>query len=436
MILVYTHKITSRTNYIFRHIFNNILQTEFKFTTKIEEFIAYNGAKFSYAPQALANEFHITPHPILFQQGVRNQEIKFGFWEDLPIFFQTPDSEIPFDIFAAVFFLISRYEEYLPHKTDEHGRYHNQNSILNLQGILNQPIVELWIEKFKLSILEKFPDTSFNNRKFVFEPVINVSMARLFKNKSFLRHFSGSFREFFTLKWRLFSLRQKTYWGKTRDPYDTFHKIIQLKKQYNHPLTFFHLLHKYSQFDHNVSPDNSTYQNQIKYLADYAGTGILTSYYSMKDEIQIKNEVDFLEQIIHKPIKKVKAHFNRIKIPDTYRFFIEAGLTQDYSMGYNHKIGFRAGTSIPFYFYDIKNESLTDLKVFPTTISDIMLRYQYYLPPEKALKIMIEQGEIIKKVGGNFHPVFHNFILSDLRHWKNWNKLYIETVKHFATDDH
>ncbi len=432
MILVYTHKITSRVNYIFRHVFNNILQMDIKFTTKIEEFVAFNGTKFSYSPQAFGNEFHITPHPILYQQGIKNQEINMHYWDKLPCFFKVENSDIPFDIFAATFYLISRYEEYIPHKSDNHNRYLYKNSILSLQGILNQPIIEMWLEAFKQQLQVKFPEQKFIKRSFHFEPLINVSMANLYKNKSFLRYVSGSIKDIIQLKFRLFWLRQKVYIGNKKDPYDTFGKILELKKKYNHPLTFFHLLNTYSQFDHNISSNNKDYQTQIKFLADYSDTGILTSYYAMEDEQAIQNEVKKLEQITHKQTQKVKAHFNRIKIPKTYQYYIDAELTKDYSMGYNQKIGFRAGTSIPFYYYDIENETQTNLLVHPRVISDIMLRYQYHLQPQKALSVMIEYGELIKKYGGDFYPVFHNFVLSDLTYWKEWNRVYEETIKYFS----
>ncbi len=432
MILVYTHKITGRVNYIFRHIFNRILQKEVKFTTKIEEFIAYNGPKFSYSPQSLGNEFHITPHPILFQQGIKHQFIQFNFWNDIPVFFQTENSNLPFDIFSASFYLLSRYEEYTPHRKDKHERYFHKDSVLSLQGILNQPIIEIWTEAFKKKLQERFPELSFEKRPFYFEPLINISMARLYEHKAFLRHVFGGLRDLLKLKFRLFWLRQQVFWGNKKDPYDTFDYILQLKKKYNHPLTFFHLLAPYSLFDHNISRNNKDYKTQLKYLADYADVGILTSYYAMENEENIINEVKFLEKTIHKPIEKARAHFNRIKIPHTYHFYLEAGLTKDYSMGYNAKIGFRAGTSIPFYFYDIENESQTSLLIHPTVISDIMLRYLYKLKPDKALEVIIEEGELIRNYGGNFHPVFHNFILADLPYWKRWNKVYTETIKHFS----
>ncbi len=431
MILVYTPKISSRLNYIFRHLFNNLMLKEVKFTTKIEEFIAFNGPKFSYSSQALGGEFHIQAHPILFQQGIKPNDIKFGFWDDIPVFFEVLNSDIPFDIFAASFYLLSRYEEYLPHQLDEHERYDYKNSLLIQHNMFNKPVIEIWVEKFKEALQKRFEDLIFEERRFYFEPLINVSMARLYQGKSLLRFIFGGLDDLAHLKLKSFWLRNRVYLFGKKDPYDTFDEILQLKKKLKHPLTFFHLLTTYSLFDHNVSMNKHDYQTQIKFLADYTDTGLLTSYYSFDDEDIIEKEIKTLENIIHKPVMKVRAHFNRLKIPGTYQIYNDLELKQDYSMGYNHKIGFRAGTSVPFKFYDIENETETHLLLHPTVISDVMLKYQYRLKPDKALKILIEEGEIIKTYKGHFYPVFHNFILSDLKEWRKWNQLYVETIKHF-----
>jgi len=432
MILVYTHKITARVNFIFRHIFNNLLQTDVKFTTKIEEFIAYNGGKFSYTPQALGDEFHIQSHPLLYQQGIKSNEIKVGKWHDVPIFFEVPDSDIPFDLFAASFYLLSRYEEYLPAQMDEHGRYDYKNSLLTQQKVLMQPLVEIWTDKLKLTLQHRFESLEFPERKFYFEPLINVSMARLYKHKALWRYFFGSINDFFHFRFRSFILRNQVYLSGKKDPYDTFDELLRLKKKYKHPLTFFHLLSSYSLFDHNISKNKSVYKNQIKYLADYADTGLLASYYALDDEDVIEKEVKFLENTIHKPVQKIRAHFNRIRIPSTYQIYNDLELKKDFSMGYNHKIGFRAGTSVPFPFYDIENETETPLILHPVVISDIMLKHQYKFSYKKAMKTMIEQGELIQKYGGHFYPVFYNSILSDTKEWRKWNDLYINTIKHFS----
>ena len=55
MLLVYTHKITPRLNYIFKHYFVRILQIQVTFTTKVGEFVAHNGPKITYSKTPLGS---------------------------------------------------------------------------------------------------------------------------------------------------------------------------------------------------------------------------------------------------------------------------------------------------------------------------------------------------------------------------------------------
>jgi hypothetical protein len=115
MILVYTPKITRRIEYIFKHIFINIIGLEVNFTSKVDVFVSFEGPKLSYAPKKLYNEFYIKSNSILLEQGFSDVDIDVKNWEDSKCFFYNENGTIPFDIFAASFYLISRYEEYLPH---------------------------------------------------------------------------------------------------------------------------------------------------------------------------------------------------------------------------------------------------------------------------------------------------------------------------------
>lgn len=87
MLLVYTHKVTPRLTYIFRHIFVRILHIEVGFTTKIEEFIGHDGPKFSYTRQPLGNELFVKSNELLFTQGIDYVEVNMVEWDDDPLFF-------------------------------------------------------------------------------------------------------------------------------------------------------------------------------------------------------------------------------------------------------------------------------------------------------------------------------------------------------------
>ena len=92
------------------------------FTNKLDVFIAHSGPKLSYGKAPLGNEFFIESVDLLLEHGVQDTYVEIKDWEGLPCFFEVGnESKIPFDLFAASFYLISRYEEHLPHLKDEWG---------------------------------------------------------------------------------------------------------------------------------------------------------------------------------------------------------------------------------------------------------------------------------------------------------------------------
>lgn len=134
-----------------RHIFTQILGIEVTLTTKVEDFIKHSGPKITYTKQPLQNEFFIKSNDLLFEQGINDLQIKIKDWDGVPCFFETGErSSIPFDIFSASFYLLSRYEEYLPHVKDELGRFPPKTSIALQEGFLQRPVVDLWAQKLVL----------------------------------------------------------------------------------------------------------------------------------------------------------------------------------------------------------------------------------------------------------------------------------------------
>jgi len=178
MLLVYTHKITPRLNYIFKQICTRILGVPVSFTTKVEEFIAHDSLKMSYSTQQLGNEFHIKSHQILFEQGLSDLDIHIHDWDDTKCFFYNGDKgDMPFDIFAATFYLLSRYEEYLPHVKDVHGRFTAEQSLAFKYRFLEKPLVDIWAYQFLEKLKEKFPDYAYKNRSYNYISTVDIDNA-------------------------------------------------------------------------------------------------------------------------------------------------------------------------------------------------------------------------------------------------------------------
>ena len=154
MILIHTSAVKPRIRYIFRHFFYHRLGQDVSFTSDVSAFVAHKGPKMSYGDVPLGNEFFIAAHGLLSEQGVDPIDVTVFDWDGLPAFFATSEKSIlPFDFFAASFYLISRYEEYLPFQADEHGRFPASESWAFQNGYLQKPIVDLLIHALKKQLI-------------------------------------------------------------------------------------------------------------------------------------------------------------------------------------------------------------------------------------------------------------------------------------------
>ncbi|CAM1341971.1 polysaccharide deacetylase family protein [Tenacibaculum amylolyticum] len=431
MILIYTHKITPRVRYIFKHIFTRVLLIDIDFTTKIEDFVAFNGPKLSYTKVALGKEFFIKSTDLLFQQGVNDFEIQVSKWDNVPCFFyQGNKSTIPFDIFSASFYLITRYEEYLPHIKDIHGRFTANQSIAFLHGFLEQPVIDIWAYKLLDVLKERFPDYNYGaKRKYTFMSTIDIDNAYVYKYKSSIRSIAGGLKDLYKL--HVFNVidRLAVRFNIKKDPFNTFDKILDLKKKYNVRTIFFFLIGDYTSYDTNVSASKRKFKLLIKDMVDYARVGLHPSYYTMKNFTKLKEEKQRLENITNMPIFRSRQHYLRFSLPVTYQKLIDLEIKEDYSMGYASHVGFRASTCTPFYFYDLDFEIQTPLKIFPFALMDTTLNDYMKLTPKQSLGKINDLKNEVKKVNGTFITLFHNESLSDYLRWKGWKRVYESMLK-------
>ncbi|WP_370391858.1 polysaccharide deacetylase family protein [uncultured Winogradskyella sp.] len=423
MLLVYTHKITPRLRFTFTHICKRILGVKVAFTSKIEDFIAHDSLKMSYTKQPLSNELFVRSHTLLFEQGLSDIEIKVQQWDNTKAFFSTGErSDLPFDIFAASFYLLSRYEEYLPHVKDDYGRFMAKESLAYKNKFLNQPVVDIWAYKLKALLKERFPEFNFPKRLYSVKPVIDVPMAFYFKRKGLLRTLGGTLNDLLRLRVKQLYERYLVILGFKRDPYDTFKWIITKQKQNDFRFLVLFLIGDYSTYDKNINSSKKEFVSLIKSVADYCDVGLKASYFALEDIAILKKEKRKMEAIINTELNAVRNSFSKLNLPTSYRNLIELDIFNDYSMGYVDTLGFRAGTCTPFQFYDLDYEVQTPLQINPYCLLDFgLLKYASQLDKSEHLQKLINE---VKAVNGTFVPVFHNYSFSDMERWEGFKSLF------------
>lgn len=406
MLLIYTQTITPRITYTFKHICTHILGISIKFTSKIEEFIAHEGMKLSYGKQNLGNEIFIQNVDLLLEQGLSDIEIKVQEWEDVSCFFGVSEnSSIPFDIFAASFYLLSRYEEYLPHVKDREGRFPASESLAYQESFLDVPVIDVWALKFKKILQRKFQDHDMPERKFSTENIISVTEAFCYRKKGVVRALVGFFLDLVQLKPKYLIDRIKVMLRMKKDPYNTFDDIIDFLKRYKVPMKFMFQLSDFSTYDRNINHNRLELQSLIKSVADYAEVGLQPGYYANQEIKILKDEKYRLEAILKRPVTSALNSKYNLLLPDTYNNMAELEINNDYSMGFPEAFGFRAGTCTSFLFYDLNFEITTPLQVHPYAINIEAAKHLTETEIEYKVREIKRQ---VKVVGGELISVFTN----------------------------
>ena len=429
MLLVYSHKPSSRFNYIADFILKDLCGFDITYTNNADEFRIYEGAKLSYDDAPIQSETHITSHTLLFEKGIKQQNISISNWNNIPVLFKNSNTQIPFDVFAASFFLLSRYEEYLPHLSDNYNRFEADSSIAFQNNFLHLPVVNLWAVELKKLILEKYPALNHKGNTYSYISTIDIDNAWAFKNKGLMRTVGAFFKSVSKQNYNDIKERALTLLGKLQDPYDTYDYLLAIQKKYNLNMIFFFLLGNYGENDKNISANNPKFQALIKHLGDYAETGIHPSFGSNANAEQVKIEVNRLSAITHRYIIRSRQHFLKLHLPETYKHIVNCGIQQDYTMGYASQPGFRAGVCSPFKWYDLDADEETSLSIYPFCVMDGTLKTYLKLNQEQAITRCAELIKQIKQVNGTCITLWHNETISNWRDWKDWQHVYEEVVK-------
>jgi hypothetical protein len=415
----------------------DILQTEFAITTDADTLVHHPEAKLCYAPQPIASvdAIFLKSTHLLFETMIGEQECRYFDFNGTPAIFPVfhKDSALPFDPLAAIFYMLSRYEEYLPHRKDQHGRILITETLAYKNGFHLTPVVERWALMIKDLILEHYPETVFLKRNFSFEPTIDIDSAYCYLHKGWFRTCMGILRDGIhrrdpaEVKHRIRVLKKKE-----EDPYDTFDYIINLNKQYRFPLIFFALLGDYSLHDKPISYLNNEFRQLLQHLGDYAKIGIHCSYYSTDEPDRIVRETQRLSEILHRPIVRNRFHFLRFNLPGAYRNLVRAGVTHDYSMGYADLPGFRNGTCSIVPFFDLSSDQESDLSMHPFMTMDTTFHTHMKLSPKQATEKYHALVDEVEAVGGTFSCIFHNQNLCEEFGWEGWREVYEDLLEYVA----
>lgn len=421
-LLVYVTQVNARNSYIITELFPYAEITESR-----EIFSAHLGVKITYSADKFCNNtLWIVPHGLLSQDGIHEQTITCSEWKNETSFFTT-GGDVPFDIFAASFYLITRYEEYLPHEKDQYGRYAHTNSTAYKNDFLKIPLINEWLQLLEIELRERCSNLKFriSDSKFRFIPTYDIDEAYSYLHKPLLRNIFGFFRDLLQSRFEKVVERGNVYSGRKKDPYDSFEWIDSLHETYHlQPIYFFLTIIKRGEYDKNLPASASILQQLYKEIAAKYATGLHPSWQSGTEENLLGEEKLLLENIIERKIDRSRNHYLRFSIPHTYRRLINAGITDDYSMAYGNVNGFRASYAMPFHWYDLENEKPTNLVVHPFCFMEATSVFNQGYTVQEAAEEIQYYHDTVKKINGEFITLFHNHFLTEQPEWNPWRHMY------------
>lgn len=406
-LLIYTEKLNPRINYVFEQIFGNILGVYFSFCHDLEAFKAHPKAKIAYSDIAIADYLCFRKHPFMDEKSIEQQNLTFADWDGLKIPFAVDSSVLGFDVFAASFYFLSRYEEYVSAERDEHLRFEAKQSLAFKNGFLQRPLIDEWAYEISEIIKKYFPDFEIKKREFKYIPTLDIDRPFYFRNEGLVK-----------------KLAKFILGGFKKDPFDVYPQVAVWDKKYNLKTIYFFLVGTKHANDISPGAKNKLYQSVIQQAVKTHQIGIHPSYFSALNPDAVAEEKEKLAKISDKEITISRQHYLMLRLPETYRALVEIGIKADYTLAFADVGGFRASTCTPFFWYDLKLGKRTDLLLYPTTVMDQTLRKYMALQPEEALQFITELMNQVKAVNGTFISLWHNESVNDFGVWKNWKVVY------------
>jgi hypothetical protein len=417
-IVIYCSGVTERLVYACEFIFNSVLKVPFRITRNKTEFEASSHFKINYSDERFGGIVQVMPDGLLSETGITELKPTPFFKNDLIYFYKTPGEPggfiFHFDIFSAVFYFISRYEEWQRFDRDLHGRFEAASSLLFQNKQHLKPVLDLWIREFAQFLEASNTGLEFAPKQFHVISTIDVDNLFAYKNKGLFRTAGAAMKDFIKTDFKNLKARISVISGRSADPFDIYENVCEFCSGLQVPMIWFFLFRSGTRYDRSVDPKSGAFNRVFKILKNKkALIGLHPSYDAAFEKNRLRSEAGTISMALGEPVRLSRQHYLRFDIRTTPHLLIENGIELDASMGFASSPGFRAGTSHPFYYFDFLKEKKTGLLFLPfCTMDGAYFVYSKTNPDETLISMLSLAGEV-KNAGGFFVTVFHERTFSN-----------------------
>jgi len=425
---VFVPEKSPRASYTFKLIFGQLLPSTLKIhlTTRWKTFLQAKGFKISYGQSGLPSALVVPNSGFLFEHGIRDfRPQAIGQAENCVLFPLESTADLDFDLPSAIFYMVSRYEEYLNSKPDTHGRFQASESIAAQYHFLDWPIVHIWAEKLLKALQIKYPSFPSPQKKFDFLSTIDIDNGFKYRGKPLWRNIVGLTLDCLKLKTNCAKFRFNLLFLGQADPYDNYKWIKRQIKRNKVQVRIFLLHSPKGKFDHAVDPKHPAYADLLQKLKKIGKVALHPSYHCFENPGKLISEKRSLQtRLKRNRMLHVRRHFLRLNWPDSFQQAYEIGFRHEHSLGYSNTVGFRAGISTPFPFFDLKKNQSLPLIIHPFAVMETVFRYYTHENTDQAFAKIELLMRRVQKYGGEFISVWHDRSFSRESEAKPWAELY------------
>lgn len=280
------------------------------------------------------------------------------------------------------FFFLSRAEELLCPARDKHGRFLSSYSILGVQNRLQIPLVDELSRLVLKTLNAPLPPATFSH----------VYLTHDIDTTDHYHHFRGAIGGIYRGHWRevVASLRDIHH-----DPAYTFPWLMEQDTQVkNAEIIYFVKQTSGRGYDYPQYPLRYVPKMPVRY-------GLHSSYYGSLPNLSGSS-------VLH------RSHYLRCSINQMQRL-AEAGITDDFTMGFADQAGFRLQTTRAVRWINPQAMTLTNLILHPLTIMDCTLSNSNYmkLNEDEAYFYCQRLLEKVKQNHGELVLLWHNDRIND-----------------------
>lgn len=335
------------------------------------------------------------------------------------------------DLFAGVFFMLTRWEEHVLPDRDAHGRFPATASLAYRAGFLSRPLVDEYagllagllartgcpfvpkrqgfrvIPSHDVDFLLRYPRLDLALRSFASALLKRRDPAGAFR---FLKEY-GSIRK-----------------GTTRDPFDTFDWLMDVSEAAGTKSRFYWMSGGRTQHDNNFRIGSAAARKTLARIRERGHIiGFHPSYDAYRDDGLFLQEKKALEMAAGMSVSEGRQHYLRFEVPYTWRVWERAGMALDSTLGYGDHEGFRCGTPCEYTPFDVLERRPMKLRELPLIAMDVTLKGYRRLAPERAFEVMRGIAEECRAVDSPMALLMHNSSLSGTE-WAGWPEGYRDFV--------